>query len=389
MPTYDDEDDALSSTGTFDIGDFGPEDTDAAAIKASGSLVCLIGPEPGRVYTLSSRPMLIGRGPKAGISLEGTDVSRDHARITWNLNHFVIEDLQSRNGTAVNGVPIRSQPLRLGDRIQVGTSTVLVYAQPDDLERRALRLQKLDALAQLAAGMVHDFKNVLAVVLGNVDYLEHRVTERYAGDGDMAQCVADLRNATAAATELTQRLLYFARRDAPSEAAPVGLRTMIDEIVAMLRRTLSGKAPVEVAIEVDPALLVLGTRSELVHALLNLALNARDAMPGGGKLSFRAERVQLARPAAMLLHLPAAGAFVELSVIDTGTGMDDATLARAFEPFFTTKQPGEGTGLGLATVYGVVRNHGGNILVDSTVGGGTTFRLLLPAASTDALDMTS
>ena len=133
---------------------------------------------------------------------------------------------------------------------------------------------------------------------------------------------------------------------------------------------------------------VTGRRGELHHVLLNLCLNARDAMPGGGRLALHAERVELSRPAAMHLHLPAPGAYVELTVRDTGTGMDEVTLARVFEPFFTTKRPGEGTGLGLATVYGVVRSHGGNVLVDSTPGDGTTFRLLLPAAASDGGDRT-
>ncbi len=385
----DEEDDDSGTTGTFDVDDARVGDTMSPAAKPTGRLVCLVGPEPGRVYTLGARPMLIGRGPEVQIPLEGSDISRNHARIVWTGDRFRVEDLGSRNGTAVNGVPMRSHALRVGDRIQIGNSTVLVFAQHDDLERRALRLQKLDALAQLAGGMVHDFKNVLSVVLGNVEYVEQWLLDQAVENPDVLQSMKDLRTAVTSASELTQRLLYFARREVAPAMAPVPLRALIEETTGMLRRQLGGAASVEVVLDVDPGLDVLGSRGELAHALINLTLNARDAMPGGGTLTFRAARAQLARPAAMLLHLPAPGAFVELAVIDTGIGMDEATLARAFEPFFTTKRPGEGTGLGLSTVYGVVRNHGGNVLIDSTLGRGTTFRLFLPAAPSEALDGTS
>ena len=152
-------------TSTFDAFDIG-EDTGMSVARPTGRLVCLVGREPGRVYPLGPRPVVIGRGADAQIQLEGHDVSRAHARVSWLVDHFVLEDLGSRNGVSVNGVPVRTHRLQLGDRIQIGGAAILVLAENDDLERRALRLQRLEALGELASGVVHDFKNTLSVILG-------------------------------------------------------------------------------------------------------------------------------------------------------------------------------------------------------------------------------
>ena len=166
-------------TSTFDAFDIG-EDTGMSVARPTGRLVCLVGREPGRVYPLGPRPVVIGRGADAQIQLEGHDVSRAHARVSWLVDHFVLEDLGSRNGVSVNGVPVRTHRLQLGDRIQIGGAAILVLAENDDLERRALRLQRLEALGELASGVVHDFKNTLSVILGNLELLEHHAAERRA-----------------------------------------------------------------------------------------------------------------------------------------------------------------------------------------------------------------
>jgi signal transduction histidine kinase len=229
--------------------------------------------------------------------------------------------------------------------------------------------------------MVHDFKNTLLVIMANAELVGQWLEEHHPEEAaaDVRDAMADILQAGEAANELSRRLLYFSRRDAPAEAAELDLSALVGDVVAMVRRGFEERHAIVVEVSIDPRLRIRGNRAELHHALLNLCLNSRDAMPDGGRLTVDAALLHIVRADALRLHLPSEGGFVELTVADTGVGMDEATLARAFEPFFTTKAPGEGTGLGLATVYGVVKAHGGNVLIDSSPGRGTRFRLLLPA----------
>ena len=374
------------TTETFVLDDLrrAPGDTEPPPVAGAARLVCLVGPRVGHSFPLAAEPQVIGRTPEADIRIPSVDVSRRHARIEQRAGEYVITDLGSRNGTAINGVPVGSQFLRLGDRIQIGQSAILVFARHDELEQRVQRMQKLEGLAQLAGGMVHDFRNTLGVIDVNMTLLADYLAEKLPGDETVAGFQQDIRTAVEAALEVTRRLLYFARRDAPAGAGPVVLRELVDEVIAMVRRGFEGQHAVRIDVVIDRSLTVRGRRAELHHALVNLALNARDAMPEGGRLILSARQVRLGRGEAARHHLPFPGPYVELAVADTGAGMDEATLARVFEPFFTTKPPGEGTGLGLPTVYGVIRDHGGSIHVESRPGEGTCFRIHLPDASPGA-----
>ena len=363
------------TTERFTIGDL-DDDTLVADVKEPPRLVCLIGPCVGKAFRLGAEPQVIGRTAEADLRIDATDVSRRHARLEWRAGDLVITDLGSSNGTSVNGAPIDSKALHIGDRVQIGASTVLVYARHDELEQRAQRMQKLDALAQLAGGMVHDFRNTLTVIQVNAELLTEHLRKRAVGDATSAELLASIGLAVESAHEATQRLLFFARREPLTDGAEIGLREVVDEVLAMARHQLDGANAIHVDTVVDPRLRVRVRRSELQHALLNLVLNARDAMPAGGKLVLSARRATLGLADAAR-HDVATGRYVEISVCDTGTGMDDATLARVFEPFFTTKPAGKGTGLGLSTVFGIVRGHGGSIEVESRPGEGTCFRILL------------
>jgi signal transduction histidine kinase len=375
-------DDDTSTTGTFAIvDDRRPGDTAPPPLAAVGRLVCLVGPLSGQAFPLGARSMVIGRATEAEISIDANDVSRKHARLEWRQGELELSDLGSRNGTSVNGVPVQTRILHIGDRVQIGLSSIFVYARHDELEQRAQRMQKLEGLAQLAGGMAHDFRNTLGVIRGTSELLEERVREKLGEDNDLLELTRDIDRAVDAAIEVTQRLLTFARRETPTEAAQVRLRDLVDEVVALVRRSFLGEKGIRIDIAVDNRLEVRGRRGELHHALLNLCLNARDAMPGGGRLVISARALRVGRSEASRLQLPQSGDFVELAVADTGSGMDEATLARVFEPFFTTKKPGEGTGLGLSTVYGIVRQHGGSIQVESRPREGTCFNILLPDAT--------
>ncbi|RMG16345.1 MAG: response regulator [Planctomycetota bacterium] len=228
-----------------------------------------------------------------------------------------------------------------------------------ELDAQLRQAQKMEAVGRLAGGIAHDFNNLLTSILG---YAE--LAQRSGSPEDFA----GLRGVVRRCAELTSRLLAFSRRgDGPRRSAD--LQHALHDTEALLRRTLG--EDVALSVESDPALgAVPLSETELQQVFLNLAVNARDAMPGGGRLSLRARKV----------HDPRAGPSVAIEVADTGHGMDEETAARVFEPFFTTKGPGQGTGLGLSTVFGIVGAAGGRIEVDSAPGQGTTVRIYLPPA---------
>lgn len=232
------------------------------------------------------------------------------------------------------------------------------------LEERLRQSQKLEAIGRLAGGVAHDMNNVLGVIMG----LASLLLDESPQDGDSAQRrgIQEILAASRRGRDLTQNLLRFARKDG-CRREPLSLGALAAEVAEVLGRTL----PKTIAIElrIDPDLpLVAGDPTQLHQALLNLCLNAVDAMPDGGVLSVQARAGDAALPR------------VELIIADTGVGMDPQTLERSFEPFFTTKLVGKGTGLGLTMVYGTVRAHGGDIAIESAPGRGTCVTLWLPAA---------
>ena len=333
-------------------------------------LVCVAGRELGQIHRLTAGSLLIGRA-SADIVLASPEVSRSHARIEPDGGGCTVTDLGSANGTFVNGVRVTtSAPLRVGDRLQVGT-TIFVLGYHDELEERMRQLQRVQAMGTMAGGLAHDFNNALAVVLGNLELVTDRVH-----DPELREMLEDIRAAASSAAQLAQRLLRLGRTEPPA-FEPVGLAGLVERAVSGIRRQAG---QLQIATAVAPDLVVAGSYEELHQVLVNLVLNARDAMPGGGMLRIHARPVHLDPVAATAHQLAAGGGFVELAVTDSGCGMDATTLARVFEPFFTTKPAGSGTGLGLAMVHGIVRRHGGAIDVESAAGRGTTFRILLPAA---------
>jgi signal transduction histidine kinase len=234
--------------------------------------------------------------------------------------------------------------------------------------------QKLETLGQLTGGVAHDFNNLLTPIVGTLDLLRRRSADDRTGkllDGAL--------KASERARMLIARLLAFARRQ-NLEARPVDICDLVEGMVDLVQRSIGPTIPLEFsAADCDATALVDPNQLEL--ALLNLAINARDAMPAGGKLKFE---IALAEPGADQPAL-APGPYVLIRVSDTGNGMDAATLARAVEPFFSTKGVGKGTGLGLSMVHGLAAQSGGALALDSTPGRGTTATLWLPAASTAAI----
>jgi two-component system cell cycle sensor histidine kinase/response regulator CckA len=239
-------------------------------------------------------------------------------------------------------------------------------------ERRLLQKHKLDALGQLAGGIAHDFNNLMAVVQANTELL----AEHLSRDPFATKRVELVQGAIDRAAELTRRLLAFSRAEAPGWQ-PVDLDALVTDVGKMLDRVIGEHIRLKVTtaggwVEAD--------RGQLEQVLVNLALNARDAMPGGGELTISTSLADAEAGGEL-----AAGRYVALDVTDTGVGMDQATQAHLFEPFFTTRPDGGGTGLGLSTAYGIVRQHRGQIsVIESAPGKGTRFRVLLPAIAARA-----
>ena len=245
--------------------------------------------------------------------------------------------------------------------------------QVEHRTQQFMQAQKMQALGLLAGGIAHDFNNMLTVIFGRAQVLLDRLPK----DARARQDADAIGEAAERAATLTRQLLAFSRKQL-LERCTLDLNSVIADMAQMLRRLIGENITVVTALA-QSAAWVNVDRGQLEQVILNLAVNARDAMPGGGQLTLSTESVDSDGADA----LPS-GRFVALVVSDTGVGMDAATRERIFEPFFTTKPVGAGTGLGLATVYGVVEQHGGHIAVDSAPGRGTTFRVYLPSVDEPA-----
>ncbi|HEY5284735.1 MAG TPA: response regulator, partial [Polyangia bacterium] len=246
-----------------------------------------------------------------------------------------------------------------------------VEEEREELQLQLAQAQKMEAIGTLAGGIAHDFNNLLAGILGGLALVDLELEDGSNSKTDIQEMKVLVNHGAA----LTKQLLGFARLG-KYDLKPLDLKRVVSKTSAMY-----GRSRTDITIQLDfaPHLLsVLMDHSQLEQVLLNLLVNAGQAMPQGGHLLLHAENADLADDKGALLGVPP-GLYAKLLVTDTGSGMDAKTMGRIFEPFFTTKGPGEGTGLGLASVYGIIRNHAGFIGVESEKGKGTTFTLLLPA----------
>ena len=247
----------------------------------------------------------------------------------------------------------------------------------DDItERRALEAQvrqasKMDAIGRLASGVAHDFNNLLSVILGFAEVLAEDPTMTGERGDDLGEIV----KAANQAAGLTAQLLAFGRQQV-LQAAPVDINALITDAAVMLRRLIGEnvKIVLQLAENLAP---VLADRGQLEQVVMNLVVNARDAMPDGGTVTIATDSI-LVTESTLDGDAIAPGNYVLLTIADTGSGMTEDTQRRLFEPFFTTKDVGKGTGLGLSTTYGIIRQSKGHIAVSSELGRGTTFTVYLP-----------
>ena len=246
------------------------------------------------------------------------------------------------------------------------------------LEEQLRVAQKMDAVGRLAGGVAHDFNNLLAVIQAHADFLSQQLPP---ASESHAELEGILRASTRGAA-LTRQLLLFSRHK-PIEFGQVDVNAVVTDVQKLLARVIG--APIQVAVQLDANLpQVKADADQLSQVVLNLAVNARDAMPRGGRLSISTSAVDLVDRTGLHAGDLQPGRYVCLSVEDTGDGMDFGVLSRLFEPFFTTKDPGKGTGLGLTTVYGIVRSSGGAIDVRSQEGKGSAFIVYLPVTENGA-----
>jgi PAS domain S-box-containing protein len=253
---------------------------------------------------------------------------------------------------------------------------VLIHDTTAEQHQAALLLQaqRVEAVGQLTGGIAHDFNNLLTVILGNIELLEPRL-----GEAQSASLAAEAREAAEMGARLTDRLLTFARRQR-LETRKINLNEFVLGLTELLRRTIGTSIDLSTSLASD-LWLTEADPGQIESSVLNLAINARDAMPDGGRLVIETFNTNLDVADVAAVPGLAAGDYVVLSVSDTGAGMTPEVKARAFEPFFTTKGTGRGNGLGLATIYGFVRQSGGNATIYSEVGKGTTVNLYLPRAA--------
>jgi len=274
----------------------------------------------------------------------------------------------------VNGQPIFAADGRfMGYR---GSATDLTAQH--EAEERLRQSQKMDAIGQLTGGVAHDFNNVLTVITGTIEIIQ----EGLADKPEFAAIAQLIDDAAARGAEITSQLLTFARRQ-PLEPRDIDVNALVVETAKLLKPILGEHIEIVTRLA-DDAWSAMADPSQLSSAIVNLAVNARDAMPGGGTVTIRTANETVTQSSALGTAVMPAGDYVRIEVTDTGIGMSKEIQSKIFDPFFTTKPVGQGTGLGLATVYGIVKQSGGFITVDSEVGRGTSFHIYLPRRKVEA-----
>jgi PAS domain S-box-containing protein len=316
------------------------------------------------VFSERSERALVGLSSEAAIAMDNVELSQ--AALKEIEDRKRAEDaLREFNASLEHQIAERTQQLRLNEE--------------------ALRQsQKMEVVGQLTGGVAHDFNNLLQIIMGNLDTARRGMSE---ASPRVSRALETAANGARRAASLTQRLLAFSRRQ-PLNPKPIDLNALVAGMSDLLHRTLG---------EVTEVLNVQGVglwrieadATELESAILNLALNARDAMPQGGRLTIETANADIDQGSSALRAEVLPGQYVVISVSDTGTGMSEDALSRAFEPFFTTKPVGEGTGLGLSQVYGFVKQSGGHVKIYSELGQGTCVKIYLPRLNHTARDTAS
>ncbi|MFN8221882.1 MAG: PAS domain S-box protein [Gaiellales bacterium] len=355
------------------------EELQRIVIENTSDLVTLIDRSGRHVYASPSTEAVIGYRPDElvghNLGLLHPDDSADAYRALdlalKGINTVTRFRLRHRDGRWVT-----IEGSHVGIRDATGLPMVLVVcrdvSEREALDERLREADKLAAVGQLAGGIAHDFNNILTTIIGIAELL---LVDDEPAD-DWRENVEEIRAASDRAASLTSQLLAFSRRQLLRPRV-IDLNGPVRDSERMLRRLIGEDIELEVSLEEQEETLVLVDPSQVDQILVNLAVNARQAMPNGGRLAISTRRLELGPSEAASVGLDVVGSYVELVVTDTGEGMSEATLSHVFEPFFTTRE--SGSGLGLATVYGIAKQSGGHAEVTSEVGRGTSVKVYLPA----------
>lgn len=354
-----------------------------AIFDATPDFVCITDPDGKFVYLNRAGRQLLGFGAEDDLS--GRSVTEVHPK--GELKHVRTVGLPAviRDGSWVyetefldhegNLVPMSLALLGHKDaegRVTHFSAIARDLSREKELEAHFRQSQKMEAIGLLAGGIAHDFNNLLSVILGFAELGAEQLDKSHPA----YSCLQDIEQAGTRASSLTRQLLAFSRKQllAPSV---IELGELIKNSEQMFRRLIGANVEYSV-IGCEERLCTKADANQIEQVLLNLVVNARDAMPQGGRLIIECSRTAIGDEFAAVHLEISPGDYVVLEVSDTGEGMDAKTCERVFDPFFTTKEPGRGTGLGLSTVFGIVRQSGGGIEVDSEIGQGTTFKLYFP-----------
>ncbi len=364
---------AIAHLGVWELDLSNLDDVNANTLWWSDETYRMFGHEPGSVAVTNE--LFFSTVPAADRARIQEAVARSLREGTpYRIEHHIVrpdgsERIVSEQATLQRDATGR--PVRL-------MGTVLDVTDQRRLEEQLRQAQKMEAVGQLAGGLAHDFNNLLTTILTMCQMLKSELP----ADATVQADLDAIRGAAEHGSELTRKLLAFSRHQR-LQLRPVALEPLVREFVRMARRIVP--EDVEVELEVDPdAPAVAGDPAALEQILMNLVTNARDAMPGGGRLRIEVGSASLGEEDCRVFGLGTPGRYVVLSVHDNGEGMDGETQRRMFEPFFTTKPVGKGTGLGMPIVYGLVKEHHGFVRAYSEVGAGTTVRVYLPAAAQGA-----
>ncbi|MFA6243162.1 MAG: PAS domain S-box protein, partial [Candidatus Hydrogenedentales bacterium] len=357
-----------------------------AIFDGVGAGILVANSETGTItYANPTAAALIGMPREGLVGLRSQDISRPSGDRTSPVGDRGEEDsLSEREILAADGreIPVLRNVSRtvIGGQEQLVESfidlTELKKAEADRLELEAQfrQAQKMEAVGQLAGGVAHDFNNLLQAIIGYGEIIKEEAGE----SGRFATELEEMLKAARRAAVLVRQLLAFSRRQM-LELTDVNLGEVIDSLAKMIRRVIGEHITLTVRSR-EQIPNVRADKGQIEQVLMNLCVNSRDAMPEGGEIVVETQRVSFDEDDCRTYAWAKPGDYIVLSVTDTGAGMDEATQAHIFEPFFTTKGEGRGTGLGLATVYGIVRQHNGMITAHSEVGVGTTFRVYLPVS---------
>ncbi|MBW2095761.1 MAG: PAS domain S-box protein [Deltaproteobacteria bacterium] len=320
------------------------------------------------------------------LSLWDTIVPEDHTLIQERLKKRMEKERLEQESTFYMGKRKDGSTFRA----EVASSIVMFQEQPalqgiikdvteqKRLEQQLQQAQKMEAIGTLAGGVAHDFNNLLQAILG---YTQILTMGKHENDPELMK-LEQIEKSAMRASELTQQLLAFSRK-VESKLRPVDLNLEVKQVQKLLKRTIPKMISIELHLQEDLQ-VVNADPAQVEQVMMNLAVNARDAMPEGGKLIIETENVLFDEQYCKTHPGAVPGQYVCLSITDTGHGMDQATVDHIFEPFYTTKEVGKGTGLGLSMVYGIVKSHRGYIMCYSEPGEGTTFKIYLPAVESES-----